>query len=192
VLRRKERNLYRTHAVALADYGEERLDEGWRHLLALHEQRWSGSGAFRDPAAERLQNRFARLVAKGQRLWLTTLHLDGEPAAAWYGFVFQDTVYFYQGGRNPRWERDSVGVILMGMMIRRAIERGYKWFDFLRGDESYKWQWTSSKRHTTEMVVFRSGWRGQSLQTLVWAARLRDRLQAQPARGAPPGERRDD
>jgi CelD/BcsL family acetyltransferase involved in cellulose biosynthesis len=188
VLRRKERNLHREHAVVLADYGDDRVDEGWRHLLALHEQRWSGSGAFRDAAVERLQHAFARLMAQRQRLWLSTLHLDGQPAAAWYGFAAEDTVYFYQSGRDPRWERDSVGVILMGMMIRHAIARGYKWFDFLRGDEGYKGQWTSSRRHTTEMVVFRSGWRGQGVQTLDWAARLRDRLQADRSPGAPSQE----
>src|SRR2546427_2275187 len=40
-----------------------------------------------------------------------------------------DTVYSYQTGWDPRWERYSVGTVLMGLMIRRAIERGYRTLD---------------------------------------------------------------
>jgi len=178
VLRRKERSLRRDHAVAVTDYGEERLDEGWARLMALHEQRWDGAGggAFRDPRTERLQRQFAGELAKGRRLWLTTLDLDGQPVAAWYGFASADTVYFYQGGRDPRLERESVGLVLMGMMIQRAIQRGYRAFSFLRGDDPYKRQWTSSDRETREAVVFRAGWGNLWLRALDTAGELRARL----------------
>jgi CelD/BcsL family acetyltransferase involved in cellulose biosynthesis len=169
-VRRKERALSRDHAVTLTDYAAGRVEEGWAHLLRLHDQRWSGQGAFRDPAIERLQLSFAREMAQRQRLWLTTLDLDEEPAAAWYGFSSEDTVYFYQSGRAPRWEGESVGLVLMGMMIRRAIERGYKWFDFLRGEDAYKRDWTSTQRMTREVVVFRAGWRGGWVRALDWVA----------------------
>ena len=167
-VRRNERGLSRDHAVALADYGSDRLDEGWSHLMRLHEQRWNdaGGGAFRDPRAQQLHRRFARELASRGRLWLSTLDVDGRPAAAWYGFVCDDTVYFYQGGRDPTWERESVGLVLLGMMIRRAIDRGYRAFSFLRGDDPYKKYWTSSRRQTHELVVFRTGWRGRWLRAL--------------------------
>src|SRR5712691_4936792 len=103
ILRRKERSLRREHTVTVTDYDGDRLDEGWGHLLALHEQRWEeGGGVFRDPRSERLQRQFARAMAERQQLWLATLDLDGRPAAAWYGFASGETVYFYQGGRDPR------------------------------------------------------------------------------------------
>lgn len=177
ILRRKERSLRREHVVALVDYDEERLDEGWGYLLALHEQRWNGDGggAFRDPRSVRLQKRFAGEMARQQRLWLTTLDVDGQPAAAWYGFAWGDAVYFYQGGRDPRWQRESVGQVLMGLMIQRAIERGYRTFNFLRGDDDYKREWTSSRHMTGETVIFRSGWGGRWLRALDAVAALRGR-----------------
>jgi len=161
ILRRKERSLFRDHAAAVVDYGEDRLDEGWGHLLRLHEQRWDGAGggAFRDPRSERLQRLFAGEMAKQRRLWLSTLDLEGQPAAAWYGFTSDDTVYFYQSGRAPQWQRESAGLVLMGVMIRRAIQQGYRAFDFLRGDERYKYHWTSARRKTSETVIFRAGWK---------------------------------
>jgi CelD/BcsL family acetyltransferase involved in cellulose biosynthesis len=175
IVRRKERSLRGSHAFAVTDYGADRLDEGWAHLMALHQQRWEGAGggAFRDPRSARLQLQFARAMAERQQLWLTTLDLDGQPVAAWYGFASGDTVYFYQGGRDPRWEKESVGLVLMGIMIRRAIERGYRAFNFLRGDDPYKQQWTSSRRKTRETVVFRSGWGGRWLRALDAVAAVR-------------------
>ena len=175
VLRRKERNLRRDHTVTVTDYDGDRLDAGWRHLLALHSLRWEGAGggAFTDPQVTRQQRLFASEMARQNRLWLTTLDLGGQPAAAWYGFTSDTTVYFYQGGRDPRLEHDSVGLVLMGLMIRRAIERGYRTFNFLRGDDPYKRQWTSSSLTTHETVVFRSGWGGLSLRLLDSLAGLR-------------------
>jgi CelD/BcsL family acetyltransferase involved in cellulose biosynthesis len=175
ILRRKERSLRRDHAVTVTDYDGGRLDEGWRNLLALHQQRWEGAGggAFRDPRSVCLQRQFAGEMARQKRLWLTTLDVDGQPAAAWYGFASDTTVYFYQGGRDPRRERDSVGLVLMGLMIRRAIERGFRAFNFLRGDDVYKRQWTSSSRRTEELVVFRQGWKGRALRLLDAVAGLR-------------------
>jgi len=177
-LRRKERNLRRNHAVVVVDYGPERLDEGWRRLVALHQLRWSGAGTFSDPRIEQLHHCFVREAARRGQLWLSTLELDGDPAAAWYGFAHRDTVYFYQSGRDPRWAAESVGHVLMAMMIRRAIERGYRRFDFLRGAEPYKMQWTASRRVTVELVAFRPNWRGQWLRGLDLAGRLRSRLLA--------------
>ena len=177
-LRRKERNLHRDHVVTLTDYGPERLQEGWRWLTALHERRWEGAAIFRDPRVERLHRTFARDMANSGQLWLTTLDLDGTPAAAWYGFAMRDTISFYQSGRDPGWEHKSVGRVLMGMMIRRAIEQGYRRFDFLRGEEPYKLQWTETRRSTRETVVFRPGWRSAPLRALDWAAETRASLRA--------------
>jgi CelD/BcsL family acetyltransferase involved in cellulose biosynthesis len=187
-LRRKERNLRRDHAVAITDYDGDRLTEGWGRLAKLHQRRWDGAGAFRDPCVGRLHQRFTAELAARRQLWLTTLDLDGEPAAAWYGFTCRDTVYFYQSGRDPRWDRESVGLVLMAAMIRRAIERGYRRFDFLRGEDVYKRQWTETQRVTEEITVFRPGWRGRWLGALDAAAelraRFRARLQARAGRGA--------
>ena len=187
MLRRKERNLQRRYSVAITDYEGDRLDEGWGRLVTLHEQRWKGAGALHLPTLGRLHRGFASELAVRGELWLTTLDLDGEPAAAWYGFTNGDTVYFYQSGRDPRWERESVGLVLMGAMIRRAIERGYQRFDFLRGEDVYKRQWTQTQRVTEDITIFRPGWRGRGLRALDAAAELRDRLRVHAGRDATAG-----
>ena len=183
-LKRKERKLRREHEVRVLDYGPERLEEGWRRLRALHELRWDGAGAFQDPEVVALHRRFTAELARRGALWLSCLEVDDRPTAAWYGFPYRDTVYFYQSGRDPAYDRQSVGDILMAAMIRRAIERGYRRFDFLRGEESYKWRWTRTARTLEELVVFRPTLRGGCLRALDWTGRLRERLRS---RGSPNG-----
>lgn len=165
-IRRKERKLSREHSIVVTDYAQGRVDEGLDHLERLHTLRWSGGGSFRDPVMQRLHRGFAAAPAERDHLWLVTLDLDGVPAAAWYGFSLGDTVYHYQSGRDPRWEQERVGSVLMGFIVRRAIERGYRRLDFLRGEEPYKTEWTETARRCSEVVVFRAGWRGAALRGL--------------------------
>jgi CelD/BcsL family acetyltransferase involved in cellulose biosynthesis len=63
----------------------------------------------------------------------------------------------------------------MGLMIRRAIERRFTWFDFLRGDDPYKQHWTGARRLTRTVTVFRRGWGGAGLRALDWLAERRRR-----------------
>ena len=183
-LRRKERHL-RKEGITITDYAPDRVAEGLQHLVALHTQRWENDGeggAFADPLVRRLHRRFASELATRGQLWLSTLDVAGAAVAAWYGFTWGDTVYFYQSGRDPKWERHSVGLVLMGTMIQRAIERGYRRFDFLRGADTYKRQWTMTDRMTEQVTIFRRGLGGRVLRVLDAAGELRARLRG-TARG---------
>ena len=157
-IRRKERALFREHAATVVDYAPDRVEDGWSHLLRLHHQSRRDS-AF-GPNEAKLQRAFADALASQDRVWLTTLNVGDSPVAAWYGFAAGDTMCFYQSGRDPAWEQASVGQVLMGIMIRRAIERGFRTFDFLRGDESYNATWTSTRRHDQILIAYRPGLRG--------------------------------
>ena len=178
LIRRKERKLQREHAGVVTDYAPDRVDDGWARLRALHEDRWDGGGALGAPLVDGLLRGFLTDLAARGELWLTTFDLDGAPAAAWCGFAWRDTVYFYQSGRDPKWDRESVGSVLMGSMIRRAIQRGYKRFDFLRGADAYKETWTSMAQPIHEVVIFRRGWRGTWLRAVDWISRLRARMRS--------------
>jgi CelD/BcsL family acetyltransferase involved in cellulose biosynthesis len=190
-IRRKERAFFREHAATLVDYTPDRLDEGWTHLIRLHHLQRQHDTAF-GPTDAALQRAFAGALAPASRAWLTTLDVGGAPVAAWYGFAAGDTMCFYQCGRDPEWEHASVGQVLMGIMIRRAIEKGFRTFDFLRGDEPYKMTWTSTLRRDQVLVAYRRGFRGAVARrgdSLVRAARragraLRARAVSQRSRGA--------
>ncbi|WHA43204.1 GNAT family N-acetyltransferase [Agrobacterium larrymoorei] len=51
----------------------------------------------------------------------------------------KSTILFYITGRDENWKTPSPGLILHGYCIRRAIAMGFTHYDFLRGNEPYKY-----------------------------------------------------
>lgn len=48
-------------------------------------------------------------------------------------------ILFYVTGRDEEWKTPSPGLILHGHCIRQAISEGFRRYDFLRGNEPYKY-----------------------------------------------------
>lgn len=171
-VRRKERALFKRYHVEVEQVPPDRFEEGWNTLVSLHEKRWD-QGVL--GGAGRLAQHRAMVADGGAawETWLSILRADGRPVAAWYGFAANGTVSYYQGGRDPAYGRDSVGQVLMGIMIRRAIERGFRRFDFMRGEEPYKFTWTDTVADTHALAVVRPGLTRVVRQTLDLLAALR-------------------
>jgi CelD/BcsL family acetyltransferase involved in cellulose biosynthesis len=137
---RKERKLVREHGLRYRLSADpERLESDMRTLFALHSARWGegSSAAFRGPAAD-FHLDFARVAqARGWlRLWFA--ELDGRPVAAWHGFRYGGADWYYQMGRDPAWERASIGLVLLAHTLRQAAEDRMRDYMLLRGDEAYK------------------------------------------------------
>jgi CelD/BcsL family acetyltransferase involved in cellulose biosynthesis len=56
-----------------------------------------------------------------------------------------------------------VGLVLVGETFRDAIESGLTEYDFLRGTESYKSDWTTQQRRTVSVRVLSPGGGGKWL-----------------------------
>lgn len=142
-VRARERRLCRRHEVAYRRTDDPaRLGADLELLFALHGARWrAGSSAFR---SEPFHFEFARAALERGWLRLWFLELDGRPVAAWYGFRFGDVDAFYQSGRDPRWERESVGFVLLAHTIRDALDGGMREYRLLRGDEPYKYRFADA------------------------------------------------
>lgn len=90
------------------------------------------------------------LFARHRTARLFFLEVQGKAIAGLYGFSVGNRFSFYQSGMDPAWSSKSVGLVLMGCVIEEAIRTGHREFDFLRGDEDYKFMWTSrSRRNVT-------------------------------------------
>jgi CelD/BcsL family acetyltransferase involved in cellulose biosynthesis len=139
-LGRKQRRLEREHGLRfrlVEDLG--RLGADMETLFRLHRARWGdeGSGALGAARAEFHRDFAARALDRGWlRLWLA--EADGEPVAAWYGFRFGGAECYYQSGRDPDWERSSVGLVLLAHTMREAMNDGIREYRLLRGGEGYK------------------------------------------------------
>jgi CelD/BcsL family acetyltransferase involved in cellulose biosynthesis len=108
-------------------------------FLTLHRRSKVGKARFMD---ERMEQFFraatGALVAKGwARLWF--LEHGDEAVAAFICLEYADRVGLYNSGFDPARAQLAPGIVLLAHVIRDAIERGVPTFDFLRGEEPYKY-----------------------------------------------------
>ena len=74
------------------------------------------------------------------------LMCDGVMRAAAFGFETDDGYFFYNSAYDVAAAGGSPGVVLVASMIESQIERGTKVFDFLKGDERYKFRMGAERR----------------------------------------------
>lgn len=139
-VRRKERKLVRDHGLGYRlSEDPDRLDADMDALFDLHRRRWGqgASGAF-DQRRQDFHRAFATAAQRRGwlRLWLA--EAEGRPVAAWYGFRFGGADWYYQFGRDPEWDRLSVGLVLLAHTLREAMADGVGEYRLLRGSEPYK------------------------------------------------------
>lgn len=88
----------------------------------------------------------------GWRIDLLELE-PGRAAAAIFGFVDETGYYLYNSGYDPDLAEASPGVVLLSVMIEQAIADGQERFDFLKGDEVYKFRLGAEPRPLVEIVA---------------------------------------
>lgn len=137
-VRRRERLLASRHPVRLRLTSDpERLQDDLTLLFSLHVARW-GKRRSAFTRWEDFHREFATVALERGWLRLWFLELDGQPAAAWYGFRFAGIESYYQAGWDPNRSDESVGFCLLAHSIREAAEDGMREYRFLRGAEPFK------------------------------------------------------
>ncbi len=123
----------------------------FERFLQLHESRWAEVGGSEMTGHERLTSFHRDLVvrfAEAGFLRFDELWIEGKCRASIYGLQHGRQYYFYNSGYDQAWRGASVGLVLLGLSIKSAVERGVEVYDFLRGTESYKFDWADTTRET--------------------------------------------
>jgi CelD/BcsL family acetyltransferase involved in cellulose biosynthesis len=137
--RRRGRKLAREHNVGFRlTTRTDELGGDMATLYELHEARWAGGSAAMSPARRGFHGDWAGSALERGWLRLWTLEIDGAAVASWYGFRYGGAELYYQSGRDPSWDRASVGFVLMCRALEAACDDGMREFRLLRGDEEYK------------------------------------------------------
>jgi CelD/BcsL family acetyltransferase involved in cellulose biosynthesis len=142
-VKRFERRLARSHELRFRLSSDpEGVRADLETLFALHRKRWHGSPWF--AGAENFHRDFAAVALERGWLRLWVLDVNRTPVAAWLGFRFAGVESYYQAGRDPTWERWSVGFVLLAHTIRQALADGMTEYRFLRGGEQYKYRFATA------------------------------------------------
>jgi CelD/BcsL family acetyltransferase involved in cellulose biosynthesis len=122
---------------------------GFDVLLDLHQRRRQSlgqTGCFASRRFTAFHREIAGEMFRLGQLQLAWIEIDGRPAAVEYQLLGGGVVYGYQSGIEPALLDHEPGNLLNMMLIRRAIEQGFRAYDFLRGDERYKASFRATRR----------------------------------------------
>jgi CelD/BcsL family acetyltransferase involved in cellulose biosynthesis len=91
----------------------------------------------------RIESFFQSLVKATARLGLLRfgiLELNASPVAVVMYFDYNNSVFLYNNGYDPKHSFLSVGLISKVLCLKDSVERGRSKFDFLKGAEEYKYR----------------------------------------------------
>lgn len=115
----------------------ERLDQDLDTLFRLHRKRWDGA-ATSFLRAEKFHRDFAAEAFRQGWLRLWLLEIDGTPVAALLGFRFAGVEAAYQSGRDPAFQQQPLGFVLLAHAARTALDDGMREYRLGRGGGPYK------------------------------------------------------
>jgi len=88
-------------------------------------------------------------------LWLAFLEIDGIKAAATLCFDYRNKLWGYNSGVSFDFKELSPGWVIMAYDIQWCCENGRYEFDFMRGDEEYKYRMGGVNRYVMRVRAIR-------------------------------------
>ncbi len=131
-------------------------DEAIDTFIDLHRK----SATEKDQFWNEARLNFFRVVIKqfAQRGWLKLyfVEINGQPASALLCFDYHNEILVYNSGFNLEdFGTFSPGNIIISYSIQHAIELGRARYDFLRGDEAYKFRFGAVAEDVTGVKITR-------------------------------------
>lgn len=132
--RRKRRRFIDTLGEPLL---ERRTDpEAFEAFVTMHRSSRADKGDF---MTERMERFFRSLITDSDAS-IDLMTVAGSPVAAAFSFVEPEALYLYNSAYAEDASDASPGIVLLALMIERSIDEGLQRFDFLKGDEPYKYR----------------------------------------------------
>ncbi len=158
-LRRKLRRAEATAGLRWFIVGPEHdLAEATEDFLDLVERSSPEKAAFLTSQRREFFRELIRVSYEAGWLQLAFLELGEQKLAAYLNFVYNNRVLSYNSGLD--WQNDprlGAGIVLAAILIRHAIEEGREVYDFMRGDERYKYRLGGQDVTVNRVLVTREG-----------------------------------
>jgi CelD/BcsL family acetyltransferase involved in cellulose biosynthesis len=159
-LRRMMRTIEGAGEFRISHAGPDTVERDLNILLDFWAARWGSRKGDRlrsivDSNRTMLMNCF-----RDDALFLPVLWKGNEPLGALASIIDRqkNTLLFYIGARAETASAPPPGLVLHGHSIRYAIANGFKTYDFLRGNEPYKYSFGADARIVRCIAVSTRGW----------------------------------
>ncbi|MFQ6058709.1 MAG: GNAT family N-acetyltransferase, partial [Anaerolineae bacterium] len=123
-------------------------------FLDLHQRSGAEKDEFMEPKMQGFFRAIAQVLQEKGWLQLAFIELNGQKAASLFNFDYQGAILVYNSGYDPRrYANLSPGIVLLSYCIEHAIRQGRKRFDFLRGEEEYKFRFGARETRVYQLLI---------------------------------------
>jgi CelD/BcsL family acetyltransferase involved in cellulose biosynthesis len=88
-------------------------------------------------------------------LFLNSCIINDEAASFYLGFLFHNKFYFFISGFSSKYVNLSVGTIHLKKIIDFCFDNQILEFDFMRGEDNYKYRFHPETRYTKRIIIIR-------------------------------------
>ena len=128
------------------------LDSEIESFFQLMEQDSNKAGFLKPAMREHMTGIMRSAFAQGY-LWLAFLTVDGVKAAAAFNFDYKNKLWGYNSGVSHGFMELSPGWVLLSYQLQWACEHGRYEFDFMRGDEEYKYRFGGVNKYVMRAIL---------------------------------------
>ncbi|MBI5030534.1 MAG: GNAT family N-acetyltransferase [Chloroflexi bacterium] len=130
------------------------LDQATADFIELHKKSRPDKNLFMDMRMQKFFAETAQAMFAQGWLQLLFLEVDGERAAALWNFIYHNDVLVYNSGYDPvKYGALSPGNVLFSHSIQDAIDAKRRRYDFLRGNEDYKYRFGAKDTKVFELRI---------------------------------------
>ena len=140
-IKRKLRRAVGADAQLVQVGPEDDIEEAVNAFLELLQKSTFEKRDWLNEGRTQLFHTVAKAAQAAGTLQLLFMEVDGQKAAALFNFIYNGRIWVYNSGLNPdTFGNLSLGVVISAKAIELGIEQGATEFDFLRGNETYKYR----------------------------------------------------
>ncbi len=156
------RKLKKVKALGSVEYGvvqrPEELDAFLSRFFDMHRRRWAGTDTpsrFNNEDDRKFLVDLAKALGPGASMHLAYLSVNGKIVACSYGFQDLGRLYYYIPTFEPELSYASVGMVFQYYLLLNEY-RHFNTIDFLRGDEPYKYHWSTGEDVNHTLFLYRT------------------------------------
>ncbi|MDO9300544.1 MAG: GNAT family N-acetyltransferase [Anaerolineales bacterium] len=139
----------------ISDMNASRVETEIDAFLSLMEHDQGKAGFLHDAMRDQMKA-IIRAAHENGWLWLAFLEADGQRIAANLNFDYNNKLWGYNAGVNRDFMDLSPGWVLLGNVLQWACENNRAEFDFMRGDEDYKYRFGAVNQYVMRVKLTRS------------------------------------
>ncbi len=113
----------------------------------------SSKAGFLTPTMRDQMTSTIRSAFENGYLWMAFLTVDGTKAAACLNFDHKNKLWGYNSGVSRDFMELSPGWVLLGHQLQWACDHGRSEFDFMRGDEEYKYRFVAVNKYVMRAII---------------------------------------